>query len=303
VAIAIQTIVAPRHSRESRSAGTLDRRLSSRLLLYLGVGAACLVAAGIVIALTLDTRQTPHQPKPASGKPPVPVGLTGPAAPQIVAAFKNWPHGSIDTMQRLGLQYTGGRTPAQREQSAIVQYYRGVALLWGGYPADAETALERAKRLGRDTVIQSRADNLLHPNFFQPASGSGYPVFVPLSKNPLLRRGSLLQAQGHQLSAERLYQQAARQDPKDAEALVAAAVGLFDEDNLVPAFSHLGPLAQRFPRSQIVHYYLGLLSAWTAQGQEAIKQFTLTKSLGPTTVLGKQADQFLAGLGASSSAR
>ncbi len=277
--------------------------MSSRLSLYVTVGLACLVAVSVVIGLTLDTRTTPHQPKAVSGKPPVPMGLTGPAAPAIVAAFKNWPHGSVDTMQKLGLQYSSGKTAAERQQSAVVQFYRGVALLWAGYPSDAQQALESAKKLGRNTLIQGRADNLLHPNFFQPASGSGYPVFVPLSKNPLLRRGSLLQAQGHQLSAERLYQQAARQDPKDAEALVAAAVGLFDEDNLVPAFSHLGPLAQRFPRSQIVHYYLGLLSAWTAQGQEAIKQFTLTKSLGPTTVLGKQADQFLAGLGASSSAR
>jgi hypothetical protein len=271
--------------------------------LYATVGLACLVAAGVVIGLTLDTRTTPHQPKAVSGKPPVPVGLTGPAAPAIVAAFKNWPHGSIDTMQRLGLQYAGGKTAAERSQSAVVQFYRGVALLWAGYPSDAQQALETAKKLGRNTLIQGRADNLLHPNFFQPASGSGYPVFVPISKNPLLRRGALLQSQGHQISAERLYRRAARQNPKDVEALVAAAVGLFDEDNLVPAFSHLGPLAQRFPRSQIVHYYLGLLSAWTAQGPEAIKQFKLTKSLGPTTVLGKQADQFLAGLGASSSAR
>ena len=276
--------------------------MSSRLSLYLTVGVACLLAAGVVVGLTLDTRTTPHQPEAVAGKPPVPVGLTGPAAPAIVAAFKDWPHGSIDTMQKLGLQYSGGKTAAERQQSAVVQFYRGVALLWAGYPSDAQQALETAKKLGRNTMIQGRADNLLHPNFFQPASGSGYPVFVPISKNPLLRQGAVLQAQGHQLSAERLYQRAARQNPKDPEALVAAAVGLFDEDDLVPAFSHLGPLAQRFPRSQIVHYYLGLLSAWTAQGPEAIKQFKLTKSLGPTTVLGKQADQFLAGLGASSSA-
>jgi hypothetical protein len=277
--------------------------VSSRLSLYVTVGLACLVAAGIVIGLTLDTRTTPHQPKPVSGKPPVPVGLTGPAAPAIVTAFKDWPHGSIDTMQKLGLQYSGGTTPGERQQSAVVQFYRGVALLWAGYPSDAQQALETAKKLGRNTLIQGRADNLLHPGFFQPASGSGYPVFVPVSKSPLLRQGSLLQAQGHQVSAERLYQRAVRRNPKDVEALVAAAVGLFDEDNLIPAFSRLGPLAQRFPRSQVVHYYLGLLSAWTAQGQEAIKQFQLTKSLGPTTVLGKQSDQFLAGLGASTGGR
>jgi hypothetical protein len=267
--------------------------------LYVSVGIACLVAAGVVVGLTLDTRTTPHQPKAVAGKPPVPVGLTGPAAPAIVTAFKNWPHGSIDTMQKLGLQYSGGSTPAERQQSAVVQFYRGVALLWAGYPSDAEQALERAKKLGRDTLIQGRADNLLHPNFFQPTSGSGYPVFVPISKNQLLEQGATLQSQGHQISAERLYRRAAKQNPNDVEAQVAAAVGLFDEDNLVPAFSHLGPLAQRYPRSQVVHYYLGLLSAWTAQGPEAVKQFRLVKSLGPATVLGKQADQFLAGLGAT----
>jgi hypothetical protein len=277
--------------------------VSARLSLYVTVGVASLVAAGVVVGLTLDTRTTPHQPEPVAGKPPVPIGLTGPAAPAIVAAFKSWPHGSIDEMQRLGLQYSGGRTPAERHTSAVVQFYRGFALLWAGYPSDAEQALETAKKLGRDTPIQSQADNLLHPTFFHPTSGSGYPVFVPVSNNPLLRQGSLLQAQGHQISAERLYRRAAKQNPRDVEALVAAAVGLFDEDNLVPSFSHLGPLAARFPRSQVVHYYLGLLSAWTAQGPEAVKQFKLTKSLGPTTVLGKQADQFLAGLGASTSAR
>jgi hypothetical protein len=71
----------------------------------------------------------------------------------------------------------------------------------------------------------------------------------------------------------------------------------------VPSFSHLGPLTQRFPKSQLVHYYLGLLLAWTAQGQEAVKQFKQTQSLGPNTTLGKQAAQFLAGIGGSASAK
>ena len=200
-------------------------------------------------------------------------------------------------MQRLGLQYSGGRTPAERHTSAVVQFYRGIALLWAGYPSDAEQALETAKKLGRDTPIQSQADNLLHPSFFHPTSGSGYPVFVPISTEPAARQGSLLQAQGHQISAERLYQRAREQNPKDVEALVAAAVGLFDEDNLVPAFSHLGPLAQRFPRSQVVRYYLGLLSAWTAQGPRGDQAVQADDGRsGRPRSLGKQADQFLAGL-------
>jgi len=105
-------------------------------------------------------------------------------------------------MQRLGLEYLGGRTPKEREQSALVQYYRGVALLWAGYPSDAQTALEKAKSLGRDTVIQGRADNLLHPEYFQPGQGPPYPVFIPTTNDKLLRQGSALQQQGKQASAK-----------------------------------------------------------------------------------------------------
>jgi tetratricopeptide (TPR) repeat protein len=277
--------------------------LQSRSSVYLGVAAAALVAAAIVVALTLDTRTTPHQPKGASGKPPVPQGLTGGVGRQIQSAFRNWPKGSISTMQRLGLQYNSGKTPAARRQSAIVQYYRGVALLWAGYPSDAQTALERAKTLGRDTIIQGRADNLLHPEFFQPAQGPPYPVFVPSKPNTLLERGSSLQQQGRQVSAERVYTRAVKEQPGNVEALVAQAVGLFDEDNLTPAFSHLGPLTARFPKSQIVHLYLGYLLVWTAQGRQAIDQFQKTVALGPGTAMGKQAKKILDAIAANGAGR
>ncbi len=273
--------------------------LQSRTSAYVAVAVAALIAAGVVIGLTVDTRTTPHQPQAASGKPPVPQGLTGSLGRQIETAFRNWPHGSISTMQRLGLQYSGGKSPAARKRSAIVQYYRGVALLWAGYPSDAQTALEKAKTLGRDTIIQGRADNLLHPEFFQPANGPPYPVFIPTTRNKLLEQGSRLQQQGRQVSAERLFARAARQQPGNVDALVAKSVGLFDEDNLTPAFSNLGPLSARFPKSQIVHYYLGYLLAWTAQGQQAISQFEKTVKLGPKTEIGKAATKFLAGIAAS----
>ena len=273
--------------------------MQSRASLYAAVAVVALVAAAVVVGLTLDTRTTPHQPKAASGKPPVPQGLTGNVGKQIETAFREWPHGSISTMQRLGLEYLGGRTPKEREQSAIVQYYRGVALLWAGYPSDAQTALEKAKSLGRDTIIQGRADNLLHPEYFQPGQGPPYPVFIPTMPNKLLRQGSILQQQGRQVSAERVFAKAAKERPGDVEAQVAKAVGLFDEDNLTPAFSNLGPLTARFPKSQIVHYYLGYLLAWTAQGQQAVSQFEKTVELGPTTKVGKAAKQFLEGIASS----
>lgn len=253
----------------------------------MNVAIVALVAAAVVVGLTLDTRTTPRQPTPISGKPPVPTGLPGPSGPAIEAAYRSWPKGSIDAMQKLGLKYS---------TNPIVQYYRGLALLWAGYPSDAQTALESAKKLGRDTVIQGKADNLLHPNFFVPQSGPSYPVFIPTRRNALLSRGSRLQAQGHQISAERLYQRAARLAPNSDEAQVAAAVGMFDEDNLTPSFSHLGPLTKRFPQSQAVRYYLGLLLAWTNQGTEAVNQFEKTVKLGPKTELGKAATQFLAGI-------
>ena len=125
--------------------------------------------------------------------------------------------------------------------------------------------------------------------------GPTYPVFVPMGRTPSFAR-SILQSQGHQVSAEKLYQRAVQLAPSDDEAQVAAAVGMFDEDNLTPSFSHLGPLTKRFPQSQVVRYYLGLLLAWTNQGTEAVDQFEKTVKLGPKTELGKAATQFLAGI-------
>lgn len=150
-------------------------------------------------------------------------------------------------------------------------------------------------------MIHNQADAVLHPNFLQ-SQAPFYPVFVPIGDNALLRQGSVLQAEGHQESAEKLFQRAARLHPDDAEAHVAAAVGLFDEDNLTPAFSHLGPLTARFPKSQIVRYYLGLLLGWTGQGEAAIKQFEDTVRLGPDTQVGKVAKKALEAIAAAGSA-
>src|SRR5439155_19236541 len=94
-------------------------------------------------------------------------------------------------------------------------------------------------------------------------------------------------------SAERVYLRAARLAPGDDEAQVAAAVGRFDKDDLGASFSRLGPLTRRFPRSQIVRFYLGLLLAWTDQRGEALAQFEKAFALGPKTERGLGAKSFI----------
>jgi tetratricopeptide (TPR) repeat protein len=256
--------------------------MPSRLLVPAAVAGAALLAAAAVLGITLATRQTPAQPHALAGKPGVPKALDTPAAARIRTAFRTWPRGSLKQMEELGRDYP--RDP-------VVQLYRGVALAYAGYGADAVAALQKAKRLGRDTIHEIEADNILHPQYFPR-----YPVFVPTGRNALLERGSKLQAEGHQHSAERVYQRAVRADPSDDQAQVAAAVARFDKDDLSASFSRLGPLTRRFPRSQPVRYYLGLLLAWTGQGDEAIAQFRKTVALGRTTPLGKSASTFLASL-------
>jgi hypothetical protein len=256
--------------------------MSPRLRVSLLVGGAAVVAAAAVVGATLATRQTPAQPQALQGKPGVPALLPTPAAARIRTAFRDWPHGSLDTMETLGQEYP--RDP-------VVQLYLGVALLWSGFDADAAAPLEAAKRLGRDTTWEIRADNLLHPQYFPDD-----PVFTPIDANALLTRGSLLQREGHQHSAERLYVRAARQRPGDVEAQVAAAVGAFDKSDLTASFSRLGPLTERFPRSQLVRFYLGYLLAWTGQRSAALAQLRRAVALGPRTKLGQIAAKLLAGI-------
>jgi hypothetical protein len=278
------------------------QQVSSRATQYLNVAIAAVAASLIVVGLTLDTRTTPKQPQAQTGKPPVPSGLTGSVGKQIETAFRDWPKGSIDTMQRLGLQYEGGETATDKQTGAMVQYFRGVALLWAGYPSDAQSALVSARKLGTNTLIQSRADGLLHPTFFRPASGPWYPVFQPTSRsNKLLVQGSQLQSQGHQLSAEKLYDRAVKEQPGNVEALTAQAVGLFNDDNPALAFGKLGPLTQRFPKSQIVRYELAWLLIWTGQGQQGITQLRKAISLGANTEIGQTAAKIVSAIGAAQS--
>ena len=176
-----------------------------------------------------------------------------------------------------------------------MQFNFGTALFCAGYGADAAQAYRQAKKAGYDTYYEMRADEILHPQFFQPQDGL-YPIFQPQHADPLLIQGVILQRRGKQHSAEKLYARAARLQPGNDEAQVAAAVGRFNEDDLSASFSRLGPLVKRFPHSQSVRYHLGLLLAWTGQRDQAIKEFRLARALNPSSTLGKQSAAFLRGL-------
>jgi tetratricopeptide (TPR) repeat protein len=263
-------------------------RMSAAMRMRLVVALLAVAAGGAVAGIVLATRQTPAQPKAQCGSQK-PVVVPGVGSPQAAVAVRA-AGGSLRALEGLAHRFPG---------SAAVQFNYGVALQCHGYLSDAVSAYEAAKRTGRDTLYEVDADNLLHPQFFQ----GGYPIFQPTRPQPLLLRGVVLQREGHQHSAERLYARAARLYPKDDEAQVAAAVGRFDEDDLSASFSHLGPLVRTFPRSQSVRFHLGLLLAWTGQGDQAVLEFRQARALGPATALGSQAEAFLKKLVANGTTR
>ncbi len=177
---------------------------------------------------------------------------------RIGESFSRWPD---DTVARL-TQLSG-----LHPKSAAVQLNLGIAQFWAGEDG-AKAAWQSAADLEPDTAYAVTAGNLLHPNFAR-----NLPIFVPVAEAPaavsklqpamqfaaLERRaragsvadrlfyGVALQRLGRQLSAERVYAEAARMAPNDPEARVAAAVGLFDKAQPALAFSRLGPLSRTFP--------------------------------------------------------
>lgn len=251
------------------------------------VGIAAVAGAGIVVGVVYATRQSPPPRAAQCKKAPAPFIVPGTPTANVAAVRAALARPPVDAAR--ALEQLAFRAPGD----PVVQFNYATALFCAGYVADADAAYRDAKKAGRDTYYEVQADLILHPQFFTRA---GYPPFLSESRDSLLVRGALLQRQGHQHSAERLWSKAARLHPGSDEAQVAAAVGRFDMDNLSASFSRLGPLTRRFPKSQSVRYHLGLLLAWTGQRDQAIRQFRLARSLGPTTVLGREAGTFLGGL-------
>jgi len=261
---------------------------ATRVRIVAGLGAVA--AAAIVVGVVSATRQDPPQLKRRCDH-----GVTPLIAPGVATT-----HGAA---VKAAFAESGARSARALEpvaqsapRDAVVQFNYGIALYCAGYVDEAAQAFRTAKSVGRDTIYEMRADEILHPQYFVPQDGL-YPLFQQTRPNELLARGVVLQRQGHQHSAERLYERAAKERPDDNEAQVAAAVGRFDEGNLVASFSRLGPLVQRFPRSVSVRFHLGLLLAWTGQRAQAVREFRAATRFGPNTELGREAKVFLRRLG------
>lgn len=222
---------------------------------------------------------------------------------RVGRAFASWPDGTLDRLEQLAGLHPG---------RAVVQLHLGIARYWSSVGGERE-AWQAAAEAEPDTAYRVTADNLLFPEFAR-----GLPVFVATTPLPrgfdalgparqleLLQRnaasssddkllyGAALQRLGRQLSAERVFAAAAREAPGDADAQVAAAVGLFEKARPATAFSKLGPLTRRFPERATVRFHLGLLLLWSGEVDEAKRQLRLARSAEPGSPLAAEAQEYL----------
>jgi tetratricopeptide (TPR) repeat protein len=234
-------------------------------------------------------------------------GRYGSLEAQVGTALAAWPAG-FNSLAALAKEHP---------RSALAQLNYGLGLYWRGDTAGAKAAWRAARRREPDTPYALRAQDLLYPNFPR-----GLPTFVPSFPSPValdrlspprqlayLKRlagtggapgkllyGVALQRLGRQISALREFEAAAALSPDGPEVQVASAVARFDKADPSRTFSRLGPLAQRYPKSQSVRFHLGLCLLWLGSVQQARRELRLARDLGPVTPLGTEARSFLAQL-------
>jgi tetratricopeptide (TPR) repeat protein len=228
---------------------------------------------------------------------------------QVGRELAGWPDGTVAGLGRLASLYP---------KSALVQLELGLALFWAGR-GGASDAWRQAAVLEPDTSYAVTAGNLLYPQFAR-----NLPTFVPDQLHRLdglageapavqlrtVRRwsttgarasrtvghllyGVVLQRLGHPVSARREYDRAAGLEPENPEALAAAAVGRFDKADPAAAFSRLGPLARRFPKSATVRFHLGLLLLWIGSVEKAKQELRLAVAAEPASTPGREARKYL----------
>ena len=231
---------------------------------------------------------------------------------KLGVAFAAWPE-SLDRVEQLAALYP---------RSALAQLHVGLARFWAGEPG-AITAWREARDVEPDTLYAVRANDLLHPEF-----APGLPVLVPSAPFPaalelkkperqleILRQGAedvsfngpaglswkllygtALQRLGRPVSAQRVFDEAAREYPDDPEALVAGAIGRYTKERPAAAFSRLGPLTRRFPSAATVRFHLGLLLLWQRDVAEAKRQLRLAMTAEPGSRTAREAKRYLEAL-------
>ena len=226
---------------------------------------------------------------------------------KLGAAFAAWP-GSLDRVEQLGALYP---------RSSLVQLHVGIARFWAGRRG-AVDAWREAQDVEPDTPYAVRAGDLLEPEF-----APGLPILVSdarlspagpanlapaeqlealrdrAEEGPLDARlvyGIALQGAGRPVSARAVYAAAANAFPNEPEALVADAVGRYTKERPEEAFSRLGPLSQRFPKSASVRFHLGLLLLWQGDVGPARRQLGLARQAEPGSYVARRAALYLEGL-------
>jgi tetratricopeptide (TPR) repeat protein len=228
---------------------------------------------------------------------------------QIGSAFAAWPKGGLDTLKAL---------VASNPHSALAELHLGYAYLWSGRNADAVGAWRQAVKVEPDSSAAVSASDLLHPAFvpgLPPIITTLQPPEAVLALAPPQELAALKRAAARPdanakivygvalwnlrlpLSAERQFRAAAALAPNDPMARTAAAVGSFSKARPVLAFSQLGPLTGRFPRSSLVRFHLGVLLIWSQEVAKARRQLGLAISLDPSSQYAVQAKRLLTALG------
>lgn len=223
---------------------------------------------------------------------------------KVGAAFGHWPDESVARMEQLAGLYP---------KSGVVLLHLGLARFWARQ-GDPAPAWRQVVDVQPDSTYAVLAGTLLHPELAR-----GLPGFVPgfsASKaitslaagrqlgalraaaatggvRERLLYGVGLQRVGRPVSAARVFAETARRYPENAEAQVAAAVGLFDKDQPEIAFGRLGPLTRRFPSEPTVRFHLGLLLLWTGRLDEAERQLRRAERTRPNTPIAREAARYL----------
>jgi Flp pilus assembly protein TadD len=228
---------------------------------------------------------------------------------EIGAAFAAWPDGGLDALKRL---------VASHPRSALAELHLGLAYYQSGRNGDAVQAWRQAVQVEPDSSAAVAASDLLHPSL--PVPGLPYIVTtlqptrsiaaLPAAQQIRALRRSALRPDANAkllygvalwnlrrpVSAEREFRAAAALAPNDPMALTAAAVGSFSKARPVLAFSQLGPLSGRFPRSGVVRFHLAVLLIWTNELAKARHQLQLAASLDPGSPYATQAKRLLGAL-------